>query len=103
MKLLPLGTQTFSLLINNDCVYVDKTRQIHQLLTQGRCYFLSRPRRFGKSLLLSTMAEIFQGNRELFQGLWIHDKLDDWTKHPVIHLDISTVTTGSDPDRFPEI
>ena len=61
MKKLPLGIQSFSLLMKNDLLYVDKTRQIHRLITEGRRYFLSRPRRFGKSLLLSTLAEIFRG------------------------------------------
>ncbi|MDQ1352734.1 MAG: family ATPase [Acidobacteriota bacterium] len=89
MKNLPLSIQTFRDFIDQDYIYVDKTKQIHDLFaTGGRYYFLSRPRRFGKSLLLSTMAEIFSGNKELFKGLWIYDKIE-WTKYPVIHIDLS--------------
>jgi hypothetical protein len=65
---------------------VDKTKDIYNLFVEGgKYYFLSRPRRFGKSLLISTLKEIFSGNKELFKGLWIYDKLE-WEKHPVIHL-----------------
>ncbi|MGE5342788.1 MAG: AAA family ATPase [Candidatus Omnitrophota bacterium] len=75
MKNLPIGIQTFSKLINGDYLYVDKTKQIHDLFaTGGQYYFLSRPRRFGKSLLISTLAELFSGNKELFNGLWIYDQ-----------------------------
>ena len=69
MKNLPIGIQTFSKIIHNDCVYVDKTRQIAELLQAGNYLFL--PRRFGKSLLISTLAEIFSGNKALFKGLYI--------------------------------
>ncbi|MCX6583689.1 MAG: AAA family ATPase [Candidatus Aminicenantes bacterium] len=92
MKNLPLSIQTFRDFIEEDYIYVDKTRQIHDLFaTGGRYYFLSRPRRFGKSLLISTLAEIFSGNKELFKGLWIYDKIE-WTQHPVVYLDLSKVT-----------
>ncbi|MDQ1355395.1 MAG: hypothetical protein QG657_5705 [Acidobacteriota bacterium] len=92
MKKLPLSIQTFRDLIEEDYIYVDKTKQIHDLFaTGGRYYFLSRPRRFGKSLLISTLGEIFSGNKELFKGLWIYDKIE-WTQHPVVHLDLSKVT-----------
>ncbi len=70
LQRLPVGIQTFSELRNRDCLYVDKTETIAQLLNQGKYFFLSRPRRFGKSLLLSTIKEISQGNRALFEGLW---------------------------------
>lgn len=87
MKHLPLGIQTFSDMIDGGYLYIDKTQDISRLFEEGgKYYFLSRPRRFGKSLLVSTLKEIFSGNKELFKGLWIHDKLS-WDKHPVIHLD----------------
>jgi hypothetical protein len=92
MKNLPIGVQTFSKLINRNYLYIDKTRDIYNLFAEGgQYYFLSRPRRFGKSLLISTLAEIFRGNKELFKGLWIYDKIE-WTQHPVVHLDFSKVT-----------
>ena len=69
---------------------MDKTKGIFDLVSRDSCYFLSRPRRFGKSLLVSTLKEIFQGNRELFKGLYIYDKIK-WEKHPVIHLDFSVL------------
>ena len=87
MKKLPVGIQTFSKLINGNYLYVDKTEDIYNLLSGGgQYYFLSRPRRFGKSLLISTLKEIFSGNKELFKGLWIYDKWK-WEEYPVIHLD----------------
>ena len=73
LKPLPVGIQTFRKLVEQGYLYVDKTRAIHRLLTEGEVYFLSRPRRFGKSLLLSTLEAIFRGQRELFAGLWIED------------------------------
>ncbi len=91
MKSITTNVYTFEKLIQGNCVYVDKTAQIHQLLSalSGQ-YFLSRPRRFGKSLLISTLKSIFQGKRELFNGLAI-DSLDyDWKTYPVIHLDMGS-------------
>lgn len=86
MKNLPLGIQHFDQLIEKSCIYVDKTQQLHQLINDFQAAFLSRPRRFGKSLLLSTIAQLYSGRRELFQGLWIEDQWD-WTKvHPVVHF-----------------
>ena len=85
-KLLPIGRQSFKELIESDCIYVDKTEHVYRLVTEGWYYLLSRPRRFGKSLLVSTLQELFEGNQTLFEGLWIHDKWD-WSKtSPVIHL-----------------
>ena len=72
-------------------VYVDKTRRIHQLLTQGSYYFLSRPRRFGKSLTLSVIKSLFKGERELFQDLWIEDQWNWSEQYPVIHLSFSSL------------
>ncbi|MDR2444626.1 MAG: ATP-binding protein [Spirochaetaceae bacterium] len=87
---LPLGVQSFSKIREAECVYVDKTEKIYQLVTESMGpVFLTRPRRFGKSLLCSTLVELFEGRRELFKGLAI-DSLDwDWKKHPVIHIDLS--------------
>ncbi|OQX96324.1 MAG: hypothetical protein B6I20_14560 [Bacteroidetes bacterium 4572_117] len=86
---LALGNQEFSKVINNNCIYVDKTETIHKLITSGDYYFLSRPRRFGKSLLANTIKEIHLGNKKLFKGLWIYDKWD-WKKtYPVIKISFS--------------
>ncbi len=85
-KTLPIGKQSFRNLIEENCVYVDKTEYIYRLATEGFYYFLSRPRRFGKSLLVSTLKELFMGSRELFEGLWIEDKWDWTKKRPVVHI-----------------
>ena len=93
MKRLPLGIQTFRDVIEDNHVYVDKTMYIHQLISNARSYFLSRPRRFGKSLLLDTIAEVFKGSKELFKGLWIYDSGYDFKSHPVVKLDMSSLST----------
>ena len=85
----PLGIQFFQGLREDGYVYVDKTQFVHQLVSSGKYYFLSRPRRFGKSLLISTFRAYFEGKRELFEGLAIHDLEKEWTKHPVFHLDLN--------------
>ncbi|MEM7494782.1 MAG: AAA family ATPase [Myxococcota bacterium] len=94
LKYLPIGMQTFGDLVEGNFVYVDKTEQIHRLLrkSKGR-YFLSRPRRFGKSLLISTLEALFQGKQKLFKNLWIgKEGRWDWSKqYPVIRLDLSRV------------
>ncbi|MDR0714234.1 MAG: AAA family ATPase [Bacteroidales bacterium] len=87
MKSLPIGTQSFSILRNAGYLYVDKTSHIHRMITSGRIYFLSRPRRFGKSLLVSTLEEIFKGNKALFEGLYICDHWDWTQQHPILRLD----------------
>ncbi len=92
MKKLPIGIQTFSEIITENYLYVDKTERILGLIENGKYYFVSRPRRFGKSLLLSTLDSIFQGRKDLFQGLYIYDRLK-WEKHPVIRLDLSLVSS----------
>lgn len=89
MKKLPIGISTLKTIINDNNLYVDKTQNIYNLITQGSRYFFSRPRRFGKSLLVSTLKEIFLGNRELFKNLWIANSDYTWNSHPVIHLDFS--------------
>lgn len=88
--------QTFSELITGDYIYIDKTKDIHHLFEDGgKYYFLSRPRRFGKSLMLSTLEEIFLGNKELFKDLWIYDKIE-WVKHPIIHIDFTNLDYETD-------
>ena len=85
----PIGVQTFSKIIEEGYVYVDKTSYIKSLINQGQYIFLSRPRRFGKSLLLSTLEAYFEGRRELFKGL-AADSMDlDWTPSPVLHFDLN--------------
>ena len=85
-KRLPIGIQTFSTLREEDCYYVDKTLHIERLLDQGSRYFLSRPRRFGKSLLLDTIKALFEAREPLFRGLHIHDRWDWAKRHPVLRL-----------------
>ncbi len=80
-----MGTQDFRKLREGNYLYVDKTKIIYDLVSSGTYYFLSRPRRFGKSLLVTTLKELFLGNRELFEGLWIEDKWG-WEPSPVIHI-----------------
>ncbi len=85
----PVGIQTFSRLIKDGCVYVDKTDLVWQLAHYAPFVFMSRPRRFGKSLLSSTLASYFRGERELFEGLKIMSMETEWTKYPVLHFDLS--------------
>ena len=98
MKRLPLGIQTFRKVVDGGHVYVDKTRYIHDLLCNESYYFLSRPRRFGKSLLLDTIAEVFNGSRELFEGLFIYDCGYGFEKHPVVRLDMSNIENENPDD-----
>jgi hypothetical protein len=93
MKTLPIGIQSFSKLRETNCLYVDKTEEIYRLINGGNVYFLSRPRRFGKSLFISALEEVFKGNKSLFEGLYIYDKVD-WTQlnHPVIRLDFGKMS-----------
>ena len=86
----PIGIQSFESLINDGYIYVDKTALIYQLVHTGRYYFLSRPRRFGKSLLISTLEAYFNGQQELFKGLEMERLEKEWTKYPVLHLDLNT-------------
>jgi hypothetical protein len=91
MKSLPVGIPTFSEIIKDNYIYVDKTREIYELVNTGKIYFLSRPRRFGKSLLLSTLKSLFKGEKDLFNGLYIYDIWDWEQSYPVIYLDMSEV------------
>ena len=83
---LPIGIQTFRKVREADCYYVDKTAFVERLLDEGTHYFLSRPRRFGKSLFLDTCKELFEGNEALFEGLAIHERWDWSARHPVLRL-----------------
>ncbi|MFN9680911.1 MAG: AAA family ATPase, partial [Bacteroidota bacterium] len=89
LKNLPLGISTLSLLLESNCIYVDKTEYAFNLINTPGRFFLSRPRRFGKSLFVDTLKEIFEGNQKLFEGLYIHDKWDWSKKYPVIKLDFA--------------
>ena len=92
MKYLPTDISSFSAMMTGNYVYVDKTEHIYNLFSGGsRLYFLARPRRFGKSLLISTLKELFLGNKELFKGLWIYSSDYQWIKYPVIHLDFGNI------------
>jgi hypothetical protein len=91
MRKLPVGKQTFEE-IRSDCIYVDKTKHIYRLIDEGKIYFLSRPRRFGKSLLVSTFEALFENKKELFKDLYIYDKWQWGTEYPVIKIDFSNRT-----------
>jgi hypothetical protein len=88
---LPIGIQNFESLRKDGYLYVDKTDLVYRLATSGRCYFLSRPRRFGKSMLLSTLQAYFEGKKELFEGTAIAQLENNWKKYPVLHLDLNLV------------
>ena len=87
---LPIGIQTFCEIREDHCYYVDKTAYIGRLVAGGKHYFLSRPRRFGKSLFLDTLKELFEGNEPLFEGLAIHERWDWSVCHPVLRIDFSS-------------
>lgn len=92
----PIGIQSFSEIIKNGFIYIDKTKHIKSLLNDGKYFFLSRPRRFGKSLFLSTLQCYFEGRRELFKGLDIDSEDVDWTPRPVIKLSLNTMDPKSE-------
>ena len=93
MQKLPIGIQNFENIRKNNYLYVDKTKQILQMIDKGECYFLSRPRRFGKSLTLSTLEAMFKGKAELFKGLYAEDWVKEQSKNPspVIKIDMSVL------------
>ncbi|MDR3197350.1 MAG: ATP-binding protein [Planctomycetaceae bacterium] len=99
MKNLPIGTQSFEKLRSSNFLYIDKTEPIHRMISSGMVYFLSRPRRFGKSLLVSTMEAIFKGQKKLFEGLYIYDKWDWSQQYPVIRIDW-TLIDHSMPEKI---
>ena len=88
-KIYPIGIQNFEKIRNDGYLYIDKTALMYQMVKTGSYYFLSRPRRFGKSLLISTMEAYFQGKKELFTGLAIERLEKDWIKYPILHLDLN--------------
>ena len=90
-KKLPLGLQDFRKIIENGFFYMDKTEYIFRIAFSPGAYFLSRPRRFGKSITVATLQELYNGSRELFKGLWIEDKWDWNKKHPVVRLSLKDV------------
>ena len=92
MQDLPIGISGFPELRKNNCVYVDKTKHVYSLLTKNRRTFLSRPRRFGKSLLVTTLEAALQGKKELFEGLWIAKSDYSWEPKGVIRLDFSQLS-----------
>lgn len=97
---LPIGIQSFSKLREGGYQYVDKTERLYNLIQGSSVYFVSRPRRFGKSLMISTLQAIFQGKKELFNGLWIKEKSDyNWPTHPVIRIDMTQADRNS-PEQF---
>lgn len=85
----PIGIQNFEELRNRNCVYVDKTELVYKLANTDKVYFFSRPRRFGKSLLVSTLEAYFQGKQELFKGLAMERLEQEWEAYPVLHVDFS--------------
>ena len=94
----PIGIQTFSEIRNNDFLYIDKTKYIYEITHPGKYVFLSRPRRFGKSLLTSTFDSYFRGCKDLFKGLAIEKLEKDWTEYPVLHFDLSDIKKGTVED-----
>lgn len=89
-KKLPIGRQTFEHFTTENLVYVDKTALVFEMIDEAKYYFLSRPRRFGKSTLVSTFKSLFEGRKDLFKGLWIEEKIE-WKKYPIIHISFSTI------------
>ena len=100
---LPIGIQTFREVREDNCYYVDKTAYIRRLLDEGKHFFLSRPRRFGKSLFLDTCKELFESNEPLFEGLYIHNRWDWSVRHPVLRLDFSSGTYQGPDDLREEV
>ena len=100
LQTLPIGEQSFVKLRTKNRLYVDKTEYIYRMIQDGTYYFLSRPRRFGKSLLLNTIEAFFQGKKELFNGLYIANQEQDWAVHPVLHLDFSSMIEASEENLF---
>ena len=92
---LPIGIQSFEDLRKNGYLYVDKTDIIYQLISTKTPYFLSRPRRFGKSLLMSTIEAYFLGKKELFAGLAMEALETEWKKYPILHLDLNAENYNS--------
>jgi hypothetical protein len=94
-KNLPIGIQDFEDLRTNNNMYVDKTAYVYHLATKGKPYFLGRPRRFGKSLFISTLKAYFLGKKALFEGLAIAELEKDWIEYPVIYIDFNRGSNDS--------
>ena len=101
-KIYPIGIQNFEKIRKGGYCYIDKTAWIYQMVKTGSYYFLSRPRRFGKSLLISTLEAYFEGKKELFKGLAIENLEKDWIKYPILHLDLNIEKYNS-PDSLDKI
>ena len=99
LKRLPVGIQTYEKLVESDCLYIDKTEYIYKMVNYSNYIFLSRPRRFGKSLLVSTLQAYFEGKKELFKGLYIDSVEKNWTEYPVLRFDMS-LAKHMDKDRL---
>ncbi|MDR0355695.1 MAG: AAA family ATPase, partial [Deltaproteobacteria bacterium] len=95
MKDLPIGITDFAEIRQDDYFYADKTRLLYELVRRKVPHFLSRPRRFGKSLLVNTLENILRGRRDLFKGLWIDGSDYDWTTYPVIKLQMNGMRNNS--------
>ena len=100
---LPIGIQTFRKIREENCYYVDKTAHMRRLMDEGTHYFLSRPRRFGKSLFLDTLKELFEGNEPLFEGLHIHDHWDWQVRYPVLRLDFGSGNFNEPESLYKEV
>jgi hypothetical protein len=98
MKKLPIGISDFKELIEGNYIYVDKTEYIYKLVNSGKYYFLSRPRRFGKSLLLSTIRYLFQGHKDLFKDLYIYDKWNWNETYPILRIDFSHLSITNEKE-----
>ena len=98
LKKLPVGLQSITEIIEGGYIYVDKTQYALELIENGKYYFMSRPRRFGKSLFISTLKEVFSGNKALFKDCAIADSDYDWNEYPILHFDFSQI-----PNRTPEM
>lgn len=96
LKRLPVGIQTYEKLVDQNCLYIDKTEYIYKMTQLSNYIFLSRPRRFGKSLLVSTLQSYFEGKRELFKGLYIDRVEETWTSYPVLRFDMSMAKHGDE-------
>ena len=103
LKRLPVGIQTFPKLVEQDCLYIDKTEYIYKMINYSNYIFLSRPRRFGKSLLVSTIQSYFEGRRELFKGLYIDSVEKEWAAYPVLRFDMSTAKHGGPEELTQEL
>ncbi len=99
----PIGVQTFRDIVEEGYLYIDKTGIIHELVETYSYMFLNRPRRFGKSLLSSTIHSYFSGDKELFEGLEVGKRKKEWTKHPVFHFDMSTAKHCSEAELLEEL